>query len=402
MEPHFPTSFPASSNGTATIDLDAVDRVPPPAHEPPVAPAPPSDGAPVRRAHLVGVFVASVLASAVVAFVMGWAVGRGSQVTVEQAPATESATELATEAADGAVSDSAAGVTPTSATTPSADVEPIAAAAAVIAPSVVQLETSSGLGSGVVYDDGLVLTAAHVVEGARSVTVRFSDGSTVEGEVVGTHSATDIAVVRLPEGTPAVVATLAPGDALQVGQTVVAVGSPFGLDQSVTSGIISAVDRTVDGIPTVQTDAAINPGNSGGPLVDLEGRVVGINDSIYSQSGGNEGVGFAIPSDLAAIVADQLAAGEPVRLAQLGVSTLAPTDGSGGALVGEVVAGSAAEQSGIEVGDVITAIDGVAVADGGRLRSQVLTRQPGDEVQLTVQRGGEELTIDATLGSTAG
>ena len=174
--------------------------------------------------------------------------------------------------------------------------EPFAAAAAKIAPSVVQLTLDNGLGSGVIIDEsGYILTAAHVVGTTTDLDVILFDGSTVPGTVVGTHAPTDVAVVQIDgEGLDLVVAPLADGDDVRVGQLAVAVGSPFGFDQTVTAGIISAVDRVVNSVSMVQTDAPINPGNSGGPLIDLQGRVVGINDLIFTQSGSNAGVGFAI------------------------------------------------------------------------------------------------------------
>ena len=280
--------------------------------------------------------------------------------------------------------------------------ERVAGAAAAIGPAVVQIQTGTSVGSGVVYDrSGLVLTVAHVVGGAESVDVRLADGSTVPGEVVGAHEETDVAVVRIAPAHVGVVAELATGAQLVVGQLAVAVGSPFGLDQTVTSGIVSAVDRVVNGVTMVQTDAAINPGNSGGPLVDADGRVIGLSDVIFSRSGGNEGVGFATQIDLATIVADQLVAGDPVRLALLGVSTTAPGDGSRGAHVADVSPGSAAERAGIEVGDRIVALDGVDIADSSELRAHVLRRAPGAEVTVSVERDRGPSDVEVVLGATA-
>ena len=278
--------------------------------------------------------------------------------------------------------------------------ERVAQAAATIAPAVVQIQTGTGVGSGFVYDEsGLVLTAAHVVGTNRAVEVRLADGSVVEGEVLGTHPETDVAVVRIAEDDVDVVAELATGTDLQVGQLAVAVGSPFGFDQTVTSGIVSAVDRVVNDITMVQTDAAINPGNSGGPLVDANGRVIGMSDVIFSKSGGNEGVGFAIQIDLARLVADQLVAGDDVRLALLGVSTTASADGSFGAQVAAVAPGSAAEAAGIEVGDLLVSIDGDDVADSGKLRAQIIRREPGSTVTLGLERDGEPAEVEVTLGA---
>ncbi|MDH3539113.1 MAG: trypsin-like peptidase domain-containing protein [Acidimicrobiia bacterium] len=284
-------------------------------------------------------------------------------------------------------------------------VEPVVAAAAIVTPAVVQLNTTLGTGSGVIYSaDGYILTAAHVVGDATSVSVRFADGSRTTGTVVGADDTTDVAVVMIEPAEVPAVAVLGTGLDLSVGQTAVAVGSPFELDQTVTSGIISAVDRIVgaDRISMVQTDAAINPGNSGGPLVDLNGRVLGINDVIFTNSGDNAGVGFAISIDLAKIVADQITAGEPVSTALLGVSVGASTEGDAGGLVSEVSPGSAADLAGIEVGDLIISFDGDPLRGPSELRAEVITRAPGTEVDIVVIRGGEQLTLRVVLGSAGG
>ncbi len=278
--------------------------------------------------------------------------------------------------------------------------DPVADIAAAVSPAVVQISTTQGLGSGVIYDsDGLILTAAHVVEGVTNVDIRLYDGRTVPGKVLGTHEPTDIAVIKI-EGSPDLpVAQLAIGADIRVGQLAVALGSPFGLEQTVTAGIVSAVDRNVSMVSMVQTDAAINPGNSGGPLVDGSGRVIGINDQIFTSSGGNDGIGFAISIDLAVIVADQIVAGQDVKTSLLGISTVATADvRDPGVLVDEVSAGSAAQQGGIEVGDVIVSFDGDAVADIQQLQVKVLNTPPGTLVDIDLLRNGERLTITATLG----
>ncbi len=281
--------------------------------------------------------------------------------------------------------------------------DPAAVAAAIVAPSVVRLGTGFGLGSGVIYDaSGLVLTAAHVVQGSTTVEVILADGTIVDGEVVGTHRPTDVAVVQIDADPNLPVAELATGVQLQVGQLAVAVGSPFGLDQTVTAGIVSAAERSVppQQVAMVQTDAAINPGNSGGPLVDSEGRVIGINDLIFSSSGGNEGVGFAISIDLASLVADQLVEGGPVSLAFLGVSSGTSPTGEAGALVQSVSPGSAAEDAGLRAGDRIVGVDGEAIRHPEDLRNDITTLPPGEEVDLTVVREGREIEIPTVLGST--
>lgn len=281
--------------------------------------------------------------------------------------------------------------------------EPIADAAEVILPSVVHIQTTSGVGSGIIYDsEGLIITAAHVVEGEDSVSIRFSNGEQVSGTVIGRAEQVDIAVIEVDRSglSPATFNTEKP----RVGQTAIAVGSPWGLESTVTAGIISAVDQTNCSFGScssmVQTDAAINPGNSGGALVDRTGAVVGINVSIFSTSGANDGVGFAVPSEIATAYADALVSGEPLETAFLGV-TLAEdvnTEGQAGAVIETVSADSGAESAGVLSGDVIIALGGVPVYGGADLQAQVRAHQPGETVEVLVIRDGEELRLQATLG----
>jgi putative serine protease PepD len=284
--------------------------------------------------------------------------------------------------------------------------EPVAAVADAVAPAVVQLETNSGLGSGVIYDpDGLVLTAAHVVEGQESVTVRLADGGTLEGTVVGTDTDSDIGVVSIddaPDGLPvAVLADTAP----DVGDVAVAVGSPYALDQTVTAGIVSALDRPAPAggpsVGTIQTDAPINPGNSGGPLANRDGEVIGINSYIQSETGGNVGLGFAVPIDIAAQVADALVAGQPVEFGYLGIEGGDAAGGDAGALIANVQPGSPAAEGGLQDGDLVVKVDGTAVTSFGDLGVIIRRHGPGDELQLTVNRDGDEQEVTVTLGSTA-
>ncbi len=300
----------------------------------------------------------------------------------------------------------------TTTTAPSVDVvaptftpgdEPIADAAEVILPSVVYIQTDSGVGSGVVYDsDGLIVTAAHVVEGVDTVSVRFADGDQFEGTVIGRAEQVDIAVVQVDQ-TGLQAATFNT-DKPRVGQTAIAVGSPWGLESTVTAGIISAVDQTNCSFGScasmVQTDAAINPGNSGGALVDRLGHVVGINVSIFSTSGSNDGVGFAVPANIAVAYADALISGQSIETAFLGV-TLGDdvsTEGQAGAVIDSVSADSGAEQAGIQSGDIIIGLGGVPVHGGADLQAQVRAHQPGETVEVLVIRNGEELKLQATLG----
>jgi len=281
--------------------------------------------------------------------------------------------------------------------------EPIAYVAAMVSPSVVQIETSEGLGSGVAYDTDLFITNAHVVGTAQTVTVRDSHGTAVKGQVLGADTGTDIAVVRAA-GLQAPPAKLA-NDKPHVGQIAVAVGSPYGLEQTVTSGIVSAVNRPVPNeksvvINMVQTDASINPGNSGGALANRNAEIMGINSSIYSQTGENTGIGFAIPISTAKRVADQLAAGKTVARAGLGLSGPSTTpSGSAGAYVQSVTSGGAADKAGIKSGDLIVAVDGVPVRSFDELRGMASGYSPGDKVVVEINRDGKVLDVDVTLGT---
>jgi putative serine protease PepD len=279
--------------------------------------------------------------------------------------------------------------------------EPVAAIAQRVLPSVVQIDTGFGVGAGVIYDaDGLVITAAHVVEGANVVDVRLSTGRRVDGRVLGADSNSDIAVVRV-DASDLPAATLAE-DEPRVGQLAVAIGSPFGLESTVTAGVVSAVNRAVqrpDGTfqTMVQTDAPINPGNSGGALVDRTGRVIGINDAIRTTTGGNQGVGFAVPIDVVRWVTDRIIDGEPVEPAMLGVSGGPVPDGRAGALVTQVIPGSPADDGGIREGDVITTIDGTFVESMEDLAAVIRSIPPGEEVTLEVDRDGSTLEVTTTL-----
>jgi putative serine protease PepD len=358
--------------------------------EPPAPPPPRRDPLPNRRGgwwRAVGI-TAIAIALLVGGVFAGLAMDDGLLVA-----GTDAAT-----APDEAAADQAAD------TLPPSD-EPAAEVAELLNPSVVQLESAFGLGSGVIYDEsGLILTAAHVVENAEQVTVRLSDGTRLEGEVIGADSASDVAVVGFEPGDVDIqAAELAVDEELQVGQLAIAIGSPFGLEGTVTVGYISAVDRAVtspagDTQPMIQTDAAINPGNSGGALADRQGRVIGINDIIFSRSGGNEGVGFAIPVTRAMQVAERLVSGEAIESGFLGVSGQDTLEGRGGALIESVESGSAAEAAGIEAGDLVVAVDGSTIEGIEDLAGQVRSRHAGDTVEVTVVRDGEEQTVTVTLG----
>ena len=265
--------------------------------------------------------------------------------------------------------------------------------------------TSQAEGSGFVIDTaGNIVTNEHVVAGATSITVRFKDGKTTKATLVGTDPSTDIAVIKV--NVPASdlhPLTLGTSSTVQPGQEVVAIGSPFGLAETMTSGIISAIDRTIQApnnysiAGAIQTDAPINHGNSGGPLLDTSGNVVGVNAQIQSDSGGNDGVGFAIPIDAVKTVANTLVSGGKVQHAYLGIH-VGDAANAAGAQVSSVQSGSPAAKAGLKAGDVITAIDGKAIAKADDLTAAVGSHAPNDKVTLKVTRGGKTLTLDVTLG----
>jgi putative serine protease PepD len=360
-----------------------------PPTQPPPPPAEPSSPLPVRRGG--GWRVAFLVALLAALFGMGYAV---RDVLDEPDPTftVGSNTPVSLQA----------GTTPT---IESDGDEPVAAVAQAVSPAVVQIETGQGLGSGTIYDaDGLIMTNAHVVGSASSVRVRLADGATYEGEVLGADRSSDIAVVRI-DADDLPVARLA-ADPVAVGQTAVALGSPFGLSQTVTAGIVSAVDRAVPNelgiaVNMIQTDAPINPGNSGGALANRRGEIIGVPTAIFSQSGENNGIGFAVPIETAKRIADQIASGLPVEKAALGIggTSGAQTD-EPGALVGQVNAGGPADEAGVEVGDLIVAVDDKTVEDFSALQGHIGTYQPGEVVVLDVVRNGARLNLTVTLGSS--
>lgn len=287
--------------------------------------------------------------------------------------------------------------------------EPAAAVAEALGPAVVQVEPGQGLGSGVIYDKGgLILTNAHVVEaggsGTGSLKVRLHDGTTLDGSVLGSDTQADIAVVQVKGSADLPVARLAT-EKPRVGQTAIGIGSPFGLQETVTAGIVSAVDRPFAGetgvsVNMLQTDAPINPGNSGGALANRRGEVIGINSAIYSQNGENNGIGFAIPIQTAKSVADKIVRGEKLEHGYLGVSVKPSTDGQAGAQIANVTAGSPAAVAGLEVGDVLTSIDGEPVKDSLDLSAAIVGHSPGDRVRLEVRRtNGSADTVTVELGT---
>ncbi len=355
------------------------------------------------------------------------------------------ATVLGLDSDTGATATVTTTVEKTSTSAPVADETsslPISEIAKLALPSVVEITVTGDLGenaqgqpaqtaqgSGWVYDDqGHVITNHHVVEGATSVRVMLSDGSSYPATVVGSDASTDLAVIKVD--APADKLPVLPtgdSDALEVGTGVVAIGSPFGLEGTVTQGIVSALHRDMTSPngwsinDSIQTDAAINHGNSGGPLLNLEGEVIGVNAQIESDGGGSDGVGFAIPSNTVRSIAAQLIESGSVEHAYLGVQLQAiPADiaeeigGTAGIAVAEVRPDTPAQKAGLKAatgeqtvggipyptgGDVITAADGESVDTADDLQKAIDAKKPGDTIELTVVNGGETRTVTVTLGT---
>jgi serine protease Do len=268
-----------------------------------------------------------------------------------------------------------------------------------------------GLGSGVIVSpDGYVLTNNHVVNNATEIEVSLNDGRQFTAKVVGTDQKTDVALIKIKgENLPAL--KLTDSDKVEVGDVVLAIGNPFGIGQTVTEGIVSAKNRATSGEMDedfIQTDAAINPGNSGGALVDTEGRLVGINSAILTRSGGNQGIGFAVPSNLCRWVMESLVKNGRVDRGYLGVviQNVTPElakafklNGTNGALVSDVAPGGPAEAAGLKSGDVIEQFDGKPVEDVGQFKIRVAETAPGSKISLVANRSGESKNFEVTLKS---
>ena len=273
--------------------------------------------------------------------------------------------------------------------------------------------TKQSLGSGVIFDakKGLLLTKSHVIQRADQITVSLTDGRSFQAELVGSDPATDVALIKIPaEELTALI--LANSDQLRVGDFVVAIGNPFGLGQTVTSGIVSALGRSGLGIEGyenfIQTDASINPGNSGGALVNLRGELVGINTAIFSpgQRAGNIGIGFAIPSNMVKQISDQLIEYGEVKRAYLGVQMQDITDELAsafnippgqGAVITSIQKGSAADEAGLQIGDVITRVDGQKLRSADSLRNTVGLLMVGQTIKIDILRNGQDKTLKATV-----
>ena len=277
----------------------------------------------------------------------------------------------------------------------------------------IERETEAA-GSGVIVDaaQGYVLTNNHVVENATNIEVTTKDNRQLKARLIGRDPETDIAVLQIAAGGLTSV-PMGDSDRLQVGDFVLAVGNPFGLGQTVTSGIVSALGRSpgIEGYEDfIQTDASINPGNSGGPLVDLQGRIVGINTAIVAPSGGNVGIGFAVPINMARQVMDQLISGGEIKRGRIGVAIqdLTPdiaqalgTTHTQGAVIARVEQGSPADRAGLRTHDLVVAVNGVPIHTGAELKNRVGLSKVGDAVDLTIIRAGSERTVAVRIDQVA-
>jgi putative serine protease PepD len=391
--PHGVTPTPPAS-GAAT------HTVPPPPYDPFPPPPPQDRERPQRRAGM-----GMVLATGLLAGALGAGLGAGAVI------ATNDDTSPASTA------DTAGGADVSATSLPDGSISKVAAE---VLPGVVSIQFSGpqggGSGSGVVIDEsGLILTNNHVVEGAAdggSLTVSFQDGTSTSATIVGRDPTSDLAVIRVENVDNLVAVPLGSSEDLRVGETVIAVGSPLGLNGTVTTGIVSAKNRPVlagesatdeSVLNAIQTDAAINPGNSGGALVDLDGKLVGINSAIATlgstpgAQSGSIGLGFAIPIDQAKWISQQLIDSGTVEHARLGVS-LGPTSGEvRGATIESVEPGSTADDIGLEPGDVVTGFGQQGIDSSDALVAAVRSTEPGTTVKLTYVRDGDTNQVDVTL-----
>jgi putative serine protease PepD len=402
-----PSGPPAgSSTAEPTVPLERLggygpQDFPAPADVPPLPPTGTATATRAPKPRLAAMLVAASMSAVIGA---GAGIGSYALVTSGRLPASAPISVTGTPAS----------------TAPKLD-GTIAAAAAKIDPSVVTISVragqgSGGLGTGVVLDtQGHILTNDHVVSGAGQsarIRVTFDDGTSADATIVGTAPTTDLAVIKVPASEELRPATFAKSDSITVGQAVVAVGAPLGLSDTVTSGIVSNTARPVrsgsnnDAVYlAVQTDAAINPGNSGGPLVDLNGSVIGINSSIASTGSeggqaGNIGIGFAIPADVATRVASDLVSSQNSPRATLGVN-LAGGSAAGdadGVPLQEVVPGGAADQAGLQTGDVVTKVNDFATTTADGLIAATRYYAPGSTVEVTYVRDGDTRTATVALG----
>jgi putative serine protease PepD len=345
-----------------------------------------------------------IAATVAVAALAGAGAGAGA-VALSQGSTHTTTTVLAASTSGASnIADATLSVGQIAKTATPAVVEIDATSAGSATPFGGQGSTQSAEGTGFVYDTkGDIVTNDHVVAGSSSVSVKLTDGSTYKATVVGADPSTDIAVIHVnAPASKLVPLTLGDSSSVAVGDGVVAIGNPFGLDDTVTSGIVSAINREItspDNSPiegAIQTDAAINHGNSGGPLLNAKAQVIGITSQIQSDSGGNDGIGFAVPSNTVKTIAAELISSGKAEHALLGVNV---KTGTNGVSVADVQSGSAAAGAGLKAGDVITAVGGTTVTTAEQLRAIIDAHQPGDKLSLTLLRTGSTKTVTATLGT---
>jgi putative serine protease PepD len=372
------------TDGPPTRTMTPPPPRPPFADRPPEPPAPPPQRGSSRwLAALGGGTVSAVVVAAVLL---------GTGVVDNESPSSSPATTPVSVAPSG-----------------DAKGDVVRSVYAAASPSVVSVRTQSGSGTGFLVDgDGTIVTNAHVVGDASQVQVRFEDdGELHTARVLGVDASTDLAAIKVDASAANGVRplALADSDKVQVGEDAVAIGYPLGLDRTATAGIVSGLDRDIQAPngfsidKVIQTDAPINPGNSGGPLLNASGQVIGVNSQIATAGGGggSVGIGFAVPSNTVRDVLPQLEGGAAPEHAYLGLST-APAQNGAGAQVAEATAGGPAARAGIQAGDVVTEVDGDRVQDPDDVAQAIEDEKPGDRVEVKVQRGGSEQTIEVTLG----
>jgi S1-C subfamily serine protease len=399
--------------GTAT-STQPVEYSPVPPVQPPVIPPDnrPAGGPPPRRAGR-GI----TLLALVMLLIFGTGIFAGVEFATSHTSVTPQSTAVATSPSTTS--------TPAASSSSSSTQDSEAQRETVIEqtrPAVVEvsvtLANGEGIGSGVVIDkNGDIVTNNHVVDGAQTIKVTLIDGSTLSAQLVGTDPADDLAVIKINPPANLTVATLGDSSKLVVGQEVLAIGNPLGITQTVTNGIVSALNRTMseDGTSTqagatipnmIQTDAPINPGNSGGALVDLQGQVIGMPTLGATNTESNTqaaGIGFAIPANRISFIAQQLIKDGKVThtgRAMLGVSIgqSQQTASDQGAYVAQVTAGGPADKAGMQVGDVIVKVDSQTIDSSDALGEVLATKQPGDKVSVVVERSGQQVTLNVTLG----
>jgi S1-C subfamily serine protease len=351
-----------------------------------------------RRSHfLAGLLGALVIALPLMGLAIGGAFTTSGNDSASAAPAPAAVAPTVTTASGNV-------------TAPARNVTDVSDLYARVSPGVVSIDVTSaegaGTGSGFVLDrNGYILTNDHVVEGAQTVRVHFGEGAGINAQVIGADPSTDLALVKInPAGRNLTPVVLGSSKGLKVGQPAIAIGSPFRLEGTLTTGVISALGRSIqspNGFSidnVIQTDAAINPGNSGGPLLDASGKVVGINAQIATSTDSNSGVGFAIPIDTAKTVLPQLKSGTTIKRAYLGVETGDATTGTG-AIVSSVVPGGPADDAGLQAGDRVLSVGSTKVTGSDDVASAVLKAKPGDEIKVGVQRSGDSQTLTVKLGT---